>query len=144
MGFVSDAVVTASVQAALHADTLEDFWITIIADANAAAYRQILAHFIALGYTKAHVDLWDSGPDYQKFLARYQALIDGSGDTDKVGEWRKELDYWRGLLAAIQILETVSVVVPSDVPGSVVGHGKLSTATDIFRTSDGCGEITRW
>lgn len=147
MSFVTDAVVKASVAAGLHQDVadMQAYWTTAIADANAAAYRQIVDHFLTLGFTKAQVDAWDSGADYQKFLARYQALIDGAGDKPDVGEWRAELDYWRGKLGEIQ-----NLVVDDELPGqaetgSIVGHGNLKTSDDIFRLSPrGRGRVTEW
>lgn len=132
--FVDDDAVKASVAAALHkavAD-LPTLWTQVIGDANEAAYRQIIAHFVVLGYTQAQIDTWDSGPTYQKFIARYQALIDGAGDKNEVGEWRTELDYWRGLLETIQTLEVAAEVVDPHTGGSTVGRGDMSNSSDIF------------
>ena len=134
-GFVLDAHVKQSVAGALHkpAGDLDSFWSDIIADANAAAYDQIVGHFVLLGYTQAQIDAWDSGITFQKFLARYQALIDGAGDRTEVGEWRKELDYWRGLLENVTSIDTSGAVVdPTQDAAGSVGHGSLSTTNDLF------------
>lgn len=134
-GFVTDAQVTASVAAALHKGVgdLDAFWAAVVTDANQAAYDAILDHFILCGYSAAQIGTWDRGATFQRFLARYQALIDGAGDKDEVGEWRTELDYWRKKLGQILTLDAGGAIAdPVNAQGEV-GHGSLSTTNDIFR-----------
>ena len=134
MSFVTDAQVKDSVAAALHttAATLEAHWTQCVTDANTAAYDEIVGHFLDLGYSIDQIDSWDRGATFQKFLARYQALIDGAGDQDNVGEWRTELDYWRGRLEAVTSLQVDSELEETDDSSSNVGYGSLSTTDDIF------------
>ena len=101
MSFVTNAQVKTSVLAALHQSSVSSYWDDAISDANTAAYDQICHHFLLLGYTQAQIDAWDRGVTFNKFLARYQALIDVAGDNPHVEEWRTELDYWRGKLEEI-------------------------------------------
>jgi hypothetical protein len=150
VGFVTDAQVKTSVAAALHkaAADLDSFWSDLITDANTAAYDQISSRFINLGYSQAQIDAWDRGATFQKFLARYQALIDGAGDRDDVGEWAKQLEYWRGLLDGLTSLDDGGAVSnPTADPTGNVGHGSLSTRNDLFRLDpddDRRGTSTQW
>ncbi len=147
MAFVADSIVKDSVASGLHKDVadLESFWTTIIADANLAAYDEIVGHFLLLGYTKAQIDTWDRGITFQKFIARYQSLIDGAGDKTEVGEWRTELDYWRGKLKEITTLEIAAVITDPADGTSDIGRGELSTSNDIFVLDpNNRGNITEW
>lgn len=135
MSFVTDAEVKASVAAALAKEpsALESKWTTLIADANTAAYDQICHRFILQGYSQAQIDAWDRGATFQKFLARYQALIDGAGDHNGVETWEKQLDYWRGKLEEIETLDDGGTAEePENNSQSSVGHGSLSTSNDLF------------
>lgn|GEM_PF-5902160 len=148
MAFVTDAQVKTSVAAALHKASadLPSFWTDIITDANVAAYDDICGHFLDLGFTQAQVDSWDRGVTFNKFLARYQALIDGAGDQDDVGEWREELNYWRQKLTDISTLEVDDELEEPDSSGSV-GHGNLSTSNDLFSLDQDDprrGNATEW
>lgn len=150
MAFCTDAQIKTSVAAALHtaAASLDSFWTDVITDANVAAYDQICHRFITLGYSQAQIDAWDRGATFNKFLARYQALIDGSGDKDAVGEFRRELDYWRGKLDEITTLDDGGATTDpaADAAGSV-GHGSLSTTSDMFSLDPDDarrGEPTEW
>lgn len=151
-GFLTDTELKPSVvKAALHkgiSDIAGDVWDAAIADANQAAYDLILVHFLELGYTVAQIATWGQGTTFQRYLARYQALIDAAGDSgDQTSEWRKELDYWRGKLDELTTLTTTTAVVePGDSEGSV-GHGDLSTTTDLFvmdPDDENRGEVTEW
>lgn len=150
MSFCTDAQIKTSVAAALHvaSASLESFWTDVITDANAAAYSQIVSRFLALGYTVTQINQWDQGATYQKFLARYQALIDGSGDKERVGEWRTELDYWRGKLEEVSQLEVSNELEePTASDSARIGYGDLRTTSDLFRLDPDDvrrGESTVW
>lgn len=150
MAFVSDTVVKASVAAALGKEPvdLESKWATLIADANTAAYDLICHRFILIGYSQAEIDAWDRGATFNKFLARYQALIDGAGDRETVGEWRAELNHWRSKFEEITTLDDGGKVVePTTDSQSTVGYGTLSTRSDLFSLDpldSRRGEPTEW
>ena len=133
MAFATTTEVKASIAGALHVDVsaMPSFWTQVIADSTTAASDDIYGHFIELGYTAPQVLAWDRALTFSKFLARYQGLIDGAGEKDDVGEWRTELDYWRAKLEAITTLE-VDDELADPATGGNVGHGSMSTATDLF------------
>jgi len=133
MPFATVVEVKASIAGALHVEVsvMAGFWTQVIADATTAAADEIYGHFLDLGYSTAQVLTWDRALTFSKFLARYQALIDGSGDKDDVGEWRTELDYWRGKLEEITTLEISDELADPVITGTV-GHGGLSTANDLY------------
>jgi len=135
VAFVTDTQVKTSVAGALHKSTadLPTWWNDIITDANVAAYDQICHHFLRLGYTQSQIDAWDRGATFNRFLARYQALIDGAGDGEDVGEWRTELDYWRGKLEEITTIDDGGALEePEGDSAGTVSYGNLSTTTDLF------------
>lgn len=149
MAFTNDTVVKDSVAAALGQATadLESKWTTLVADANLAAYDQICHHFLLLGYSQTQIDAWDRGVTFNKFLARYQALIDGAGDRETVGEWRAELDYWRGKLEEVTAIDDGGELEEPDAGPGTVGHGTLSTSNDLFSLDaddSRRGEPTEW
>lgn len=150
MAFCTSAQVKASVGAALHksaADLNTTIWDQVIGDAITAAYDQIKMRFLPLGYTLAQIDAWDMGYTFNLMLARYQAIMDSSGDKDQVGEWRAELDYWRGKLDEVTTIIDGSVVDDPEEEAGTINHGTISTTSDLFRLDpddDRRGAVTEW
>lgn len=149
-GFITDAQLKDAVASSLRktAAALDaDVWDDPIAASNLVAYREILGHFLDLGYTKAQIDDWDRGPDFQRGLAQYEVLIKENGDGDQIGEWRTELDYWRKKLEALNQLETSSALVDPTTSTAIIGRGSLKTDTDLFAPNPNDrrrGRVTRW
>lgn len=135
MPFKTNAEIKTGLSAAIHktsATISATVWDDIISSANTAAYWLICEKLLKLGYSQAQIDAWDGGPIYQEFLARYQALIDGGGDKDSVGEWRRELDYWRKKLEDLTEISDGGVVDDAADISKLVGYGDLRTDDDLF------------
>ena len=151
MSFVSDLKVKKAVVDSLKkagVDVAGEIIDDLVANASDAAYRQIVNHFVCLGYTAAQADTWDLGATIQLNLARFQVLIDHNGDSQEIGEWRRELDYWRGQLEQAACLVAGGAQVEPDSGGtSEVGFGALDTSTDLFRLDPNDsrrGQVTEW
>ena len=102
MSFIDDATLTSYVKDQLKRSSsalLASDWASKITQANTRAYYDILAAFLIRGYTKAQVDTWDRGAEFQTDLGAFYALTNGAvvfpdGFDDKplqVLDRRKEL-----------------------------------------------------
>lgn len=54
--------------------SLQANWTSIVSQANAAAYNEILAAFASRGFTKAQIDLWDRGAEFERDIGAWWAL----------------------------------------------------------------------
>ena len=98
-GFITDAELKDAITAALNkveVDALDSaIWTANIARRNLGAYNQIVSAWVRAGFALSNVQGWDLGPLYQENLALYECLIKQNPNSEQVGEWRRELDYWR-------------------------------------------------
>lgn len=148
MAFLTDGQLETALAAALKVASvsdLDDYWDTIVPQANAAAYQEILGRLLRRGFTKAQVDAWDRGSEFQRDIGLYYALIKGGvyagydPRTVQALDRRKELD---------SVLVFVSGVwkTPEESPGTC-GSGSLSPS-GIFNfpdpTDPNSGEYTEW
>lgn len=160
-GFVTDneltAIVTASLKkAAADMATLANgdasYWPTLIADANLAAYNEIVGRLVARGYTKTQIDTWDRGAEVQKKIGLYWSLVEGGALDGFDDKWVNKLE--RYFLGQDNVLDTAiltasgEVLNPDGAPGTV-SLGPLKTDQDMFvmptsEEDSRIGETTRW
>lgn len=134
MAFTSDTEVKAEVANSIHleAASMDDTWDEIITSSRLAAYRQIVGHFLGLGFTKTQIDEWDRGADFELHLAQYAVLIKHNSQAQEVGEWRVELDYWRQLLAETAVLEEDGEPQEPSSSTARISRGTLKVTNDMF------------
>lgn len=151
MAFTTDAAVESDVAAALKTTTanLPDWTDTVIARCHTAAYQEIVGRLLGRGYTKAVIDTWDRGVEFERAIALYlifsqpQAL--GVFDKQAMEVWGQ---YRKDLLDVV-LFVSGTPVSPGTGPtaGGTVGSGDVSTANDLFTLDPddaNRGEITRW
>lgn len=154
MAFITTAELETEIAAALKlaaAADLQTFWDTVIARVNVSAYQEIVGQLIRRGYTKAVIDTWDRGAEFQRDLGLYFAFTSPQGagafDTKTLAQWdrRKELE-------TVIVFVSGAPVKPTD-PNSateVVGFGDRVETGGIFdfpEFTDGSqdtGEGTKW
>lgn len=136
MSFVSDTdVLTAVAEAGLHKllpDISQTVWQCAAQDGNAAAYAQIRKRLREVGYSQAQIDAWSDGPAYQKSLAYFETVIRAAGEGTEPNEWSKQLDYWRGQIAALEVIDVAGELPDPEDAATAVGSGGLNTANDMF------------
>lgn len=98
-GFITDAELTTSVQAALHktSSTLNaNVYGAEVTAANSDAYKRILGHFGRKGYSVAQIQTWVEGTMWQRRLGRLFLLVELNGGQPEEMAWErllnKELD----------------------------------------------------
>lgn len=152
--FTTDAAIKTEVAAALKvasSSDLQAWWDTVIARAHLAAYQEIVGQLIRRGFSKAVIDTWDRGTEFEKDLSLYYCFTSPQGagafDLKAVQLWdrRKELE-------TVIVFVSGSPVKPTD-PNSaaeVVGFGNRVETGGIFdfpEFTDGSqddGDGTQW
>lgn len=104
---------------------------TVIKSANAAAYGCIVRALIARGYTKAQVDAWDSGAEFQRSIGLYFYFVSPLSQTGEDAEVIKMLDRRKELKTEAV---TNSYVLISPAPGQPgqVAVGAFDQSADMF------------
>ena len=138
MSFLRDVDLLANLADRLKlggAAELPDYWAsTIVPQANQSAYQEILGRLLRRGFTKAQIDLWDRGREFQQSLGVYFALVNGGAyqgyDTLTIDrlDRRCELD------TVLVFVAGVWVIPPAGNPGLVTTGGGVSDWPD-----RGCG-----
>ena len=148
MAFITDATLTTKVAGILklaEAD-LPSYWTVIIADANLSAYQDIVGHLLRRGFTKAQIDTWDRGAEFQKDIGLFWCLVKGAGLHGYDDKFIRLLDR-RKELDEVFIIDGSMALEPAGV--EQYGSGRLTTDNDQFRLDqyqDGAltEEGTRW
>ena len=100
--FITDAQLKTSLAAQLKVASESDvpafFTNDILTRSNLAAYQDILGRLLARGFTKAQVDSWDRGAEFQTAIALYWCFVNagmyGGYDVETLRalDRRKDLD----------------------------------------------------
>ena len=136
--FTTDAIVRAALKdhlnIALQID-LVSTWDSIITRGHRAAYNLILRSWLRRGYTKAHIDQWDFGLEYEIEISVWWCLTHGASvqpesydDRQLVAQRldrRKELDDETFLVVGGEL------IVPDNTFGQVT-TGPYDTTGDMF------------
>ena len=147
--FLTDVQLNAAVASTLQKASvpLTGFWDEIITAANLSAYWEIVGQLSARGFTKAQIDAWDRGPEFQRALGVFWALNHQAAQaaTDEYSRVNlKEFDRRMELSGNPSKGITAVVVTASGVfqrPETTVGQattGPLDTTTDHFVPFDPC------
>lgn len=133
-GFISDAEALDHLQSALHQPDgpTAAYWQRLAPKASSAAYWGIVSAFVKRGYTKAQVDVWDRGAEFQYDLMTFWAIVKGGVVTpsDYRTELLKYLDR-RAELETVPLTEDGVELDPAD-SSSAFGSGAFATTDDIF------------
>lgn len=149
--FLTNAQLKSKVAAALKQTPagLDSYWDDIIRDANVAAYQDIVGGMLARGFTKAQIDDWDRGAEFQGLIGTFHALTIG-GALDSFSDAQINKMDRRGDLKTVQVFISGEWVKPTNTasgPG-MCGSGSFATDTDTFVPIDdddpNLGEVTRW
>lgn len=106
-------------------------WRTYLQTGQQWAYNEIVTALATRGYSKAQIDAWDRGKEFEQSIGAFWAL-DLGGLLGNVDDrlWTK-LDR-RAELATVDVLIGGGLVTPGGSDQGAVGHGKLSAADDLF------------
>lgn len=150
--WLSDTLVKARVAAMLHldADDLKDFWDTVIDDCNQSAHDFIVGKLANRGFTLAQMDQWDRRVEFNRQIAMYMSLVNGTTAEAYDDKWPEKLKYWMDWLDDVPI--TIDGVLQNPAGFGPVGHGALVTTSDEFVKDnndpqiphDAVGDPTRW
>lgn len=114
--------------------------------AHARAYNTILGTLLARGYTKAQVDSWDRGGEFESDLTVYFALSWG-GATESLDPAKLAAFDRREELKEAQVYAAGVLLDPAGSAGQVT-TGTYSTAEDTFVWPDPedpqKGQVARW
>ena len=151
MSFITDAVLKAKLNARLKRQdpvVLESWWTALVTDANVSAYAEIVTHLLARGYSKAQIDTWDRGAEFQGYIGLYFLYRDGAGLEGYDDKWVEKLKYYLDSLATVPIAVGDVLLVPAN-PSQIVGHGDLDTSDDLIAIDPdheqrGDNQLTGW
>lgn len=131
--FTTDAVIKSDVAAALKlasVSDLPDWWDDVIERCHTAAYQEIVGAMLGRGFTKAQVDAWDRGVEFERTLALYFVFTSPQGagnfDIQAVKLWDRREDLQTTLIYA-----SGSWTSPGESPGTV-GIGRVSDQAGVF------------
>ena len=155
MSYLADAdaldAVAAKLKSAGAAELLADapYWESIVAQANAAAYQEVLGALLQRGFTKAQADGWDRRVEFQRDLMTYWALVNGGALESFSDLFIRSLDR-RKELKEVQVFVGGAYVNPLagiNAPG-VCSFGGASPGGTVFNWPDpddaNLGNPTRW
>jgi len=147
MSFFTDAQLSQAVKDAIVRPVEEDLipqWGTTITRANREAYGTIVRAFARRGFTKAQIDQWDDGAEFQEALGLWRALtslrvmIPDSYSQEALDrlDRRVELigDSSKGI-EPVAFMINGAVVAPDSTWGQVT-TGPLDTSNDTFGRLD--------
>lgn len=153
MAFITTNQLTTALAAVLNvaeASIPTKYSASIIAAANTAAYQQICAALIKRGYSKAQVDTWVQGAEFNTDIGLYWCLVKGNGlDVIDAGAQATFARLDRRLeLLDVELLDSdYAIIDPASSGSNTVGGGTISTAHDMFvldDQDDRIGEITEF
>lgn len=131
--FTTDAVVKTDVAAALKlasVSDLPDWWDDVIERCHTSAYQEIVGQLLQRGFSKAQVDAWDRGVEFERHLSLYFVFTSpqghGSFDTNAVKLWDRREDLKSALVYA-----SGAWTNPGESPGTV-GNGRMSESVGVF------------
>lgn len=119
---------------------------TIVNRSNTAAYQDVVGRLIARGYTKAQIDQWDRGAEFQTMIGLYWCVVNAGAYGGFDPETLKAWDRRKELAEVIVAINGAWVRPTGDQPGLVVTSGP-STSGSLFNLDpdDGrVGEVTRF
>lgn len=135
MSFITDAVLTGQMQGVLQQPSglTGTFWATLITFANTKAYNEILRKLAARGYSKALIDQWDGGVEFQTDLGIFWTLTAGSKWQSGDGASNYNLKAFDRRTELHTVLVTIAgKYVPPDSTLGGVNTGLPDTSGDIF------------
>jgi len=147
--FTTDAAVKTAVAALLKIGgaALPDYWDAIIPSAHTAAYQDVLGRLLIRGFTKAQVDSWDRGAEFELDIACYWALARGGAYSDYGNETLRALDRREELDTVLVFAGGIWIKPTGDQPGLITSAGP-SAEGGLFNFPDPedprLGKITRW
>ncbi len=127
--------------------SLPAYWSSVVSEAHAGAYNEIVGRLLRRGFTLAQITAWDRGAEFERQLTLFWALTNGGGLNSyddkfiKTFDRRKDLDDVQFSIANVFINP-----VASDGPGQV-GIGSEDTSNDLFSLDPDDvrrGHPTRW
>lgn len=150
--WITDANVKTRVGAILHisSSNLITLWDTVIADCNQSAHDWIVSKLANRGFTLAQMNSWDRRVEFNRQLALYMSLVNGTTAESYDDKWPEKLKYWMDWLDDVPI--TIDGVLQNPAAFGPVGHGTLVTTSDEFVKDnsdpqiphDAVGDPTRW
>lgn len=131
--FTTDAVVKSDIAAALKLTTVDDlpaWWDDVISRCHLSAYQEIVGQLLARGFTKAQVDAWDRGAEYERHLSLYFAFTSPQGagafDIAAVKLWDRRED-----LQTAMVYASGAWTNPAESPGTI-GSGRVREDVGVF------------
>jgi len=141
MAFITTAQLTTALAATLNiaeASLPTKYTASIIAASNTAAYQQICAALVKRGYSKAQVDTWIQGAEFNTDIGLYWCLVKGNGldvvDANAQATFTR-LDRRLELLD-VELLDSNYEIISPEGASSTVGGGRCSTTSDMFVLDD--------
>lgn len=143
--FIVDATLKTALQNTLQKSTLPAFWDEIVTSANSSAYWDIVGRLVARGFTKAQVDSWDRGAEFQRSIGLFWCLnhpaaigSDNSYSRQNVEAFDRRLELSGDPAQGIQAVAVTSggvLLQPEGTAGQPT-VGPFDTSTDLFLTAD--------
>ena len=154
--FLTDAQVLqklSDVLSAVGVSNLPAQWAsTIVPDAHALAYADLVAILLERGYSQDQVDSWDFGGSYEGRLAVYHALCGGAGLQNLDKKFIDSFDV-REALKTVPLISGRKLLTPAG-PLGIPSTGTTQQGDDLFQwpPADGSdpfparepGQPTRW
>lgn len=111
---------------------LPKWWNTINTRSHAWAYNQILQYLLRRGYSKAVIDTWDEGAEYESDLTIFRALSRAGALENVSAELIKGFDR-RDELKEVMVMVSGKSVPPDNPIVGQVSTGYYDHTQDIFK-----------
>jgi hypothetical protein len=128
-------------------DLPDHYAATIVPQANAGAYQEILGRLLNRGFTKSQIDQFDRGAEFQLSIGLYLSVVNGGAYAGFDPEVVRALDRRRELDTVLVFVSGVWVKPDLSGPGQVTTAGP-SAEGGLFNwpspDDPNLGEYTRW
>jgi hypothetical protein len=130
VAYITDAQARAAVASALKLGSLPtpSNWDEIVPAAHLTAVNQLLSFAAGRGFTGLPAG-WVAGPDFERDLSVYWALVDGAGLWAYDPTWVEKRNRLKEL-AATTITDSSGAVIAPAGPGAAAAAGELTGKTD--------------
>lgn len=111
--------------------SLPSYWTNVVSEAHTSAYQEIVGRLLRRGYTKAQIDQWDRGAEFERSLTLFWSAVNGGGLANYDDKFIARFDRRKELDEVLLSIGGVYVYPNQSTPGTI-GTGGPNTTRDIF------------
>ncbi len=126
--------------------TLPSYAAGVITSMHLSAYQEIVGCLTERGFSKAVIDTWDRGAEFERALSLFWCLTNLGGMHAYDDKFLKQFDRRKDLVT-VQVYVNGKNVNPTEADGGTISGGPPDTSLDEFvldPSDPRIGSPTRW